>query len=320
MSDDYLWDGSGEPDPAVRKLEELLGEARYRPPKTPRSVEPNAPNEPGKSNEPNAPRRRVTKRRATQLIVSAAFAIAIATCALWMLRPRGPSLVVKRVSGTARVAARPIGDSSRFYPGSWLETDGDSGAEIALAGLGSVDVGPRSRVRLRATGPSEQRLELERGSIHARVTAPPRLFVVDTPAAAAVDLGCEYTLAVDDQKVSHLEVTRGEVELAGAGRVSRVPAGCRCDTHPNAAPGIPYASDAPEPLKRALGAWESGGGRPALDDALAHSRRADAPTLWNLLERTDGADQKVVADRLGALVPPPADRDREAWWGRVTGD
>jgi len=28
MKDDYLWDGSGEPDPEVQKLENLLG--RYR--------------------------------------------------------------------------------------------------------------------------------------------------------------------------------------------------------------------------------------------------------------------------------------------------
>ncbi|HEY6945517.1 MAG TPA: hypothetical protein VI431_10295, partial [Candidatus Acidoferrum sp.] len=28
MKDDYLWDGSGEPDPEVKKLENLLG--RYR--------------------------------------------------------------------------------------------------------------------------------------------------------------------------------------------------------------------------------------------------------------------------------------------------
>lgn len=32
MNDDYLWDKSGEPDPEIEHLEELLGELRYRRP------------------------------------------------------------------------------------------------------------------------------------------------------------------------------------------------------------------------------------------------------------------------------------------------
>ena len=39
-------------------------------------------------------------------------------------------------------------------------------------------------------------LRLAHGRLSARVTAPPRLFVVDTPAATAIDLGCAYDLAV----------------------------------------------------------------------------------------------------------------------------
>jgi hypothetical protein len=31
MSDDYLWDRSGEPDPEIQQLEELLGTLRYQP-------------------------------------------------------------------------------------------------------------------------------------------------------------------------------------------------------------------------------------------------------------------------------------------------
>ena len=31
MKDDYLWDGSGEPDPEIRELEDILGELRYQP-------------------------------------------------------------------------------------------------------------------------------------------------------------------------------------------------------------------------------------------------------------------------------------------------
>lgn len=31
MNDDYLWDKSGEPDPQIQQLEEILGTLRYRP-------------------------------------------------------------------------------------------------------------------------------------------------------------------------------------------------------------------------------------------------------------------------------------------------
>lgn len=31
MNDDYLWDKSGEPDPEIQKLEEMLGTLRYQP-------------------------------------------------------------------------------------------------------------------------------------------------------------------------------------------------------------------------------------------------------------------------------------------------
>ena len=31
MKDDYLWDGSGEPDPEIEHLEKVLGQYRYQP-------------------------------------------------------------------------------------------------------------------------------------------------------------------------------------------------------------------------------------------------------------------------------------------------
>ena len=31
MKDNYLWDRTGEPDPEMQKLEEILGELRYQP-------------------------------------------------------------------------------------------------------------------------------------------------------------------------------------------------------------------------------------------------------------------------------------------------
>src|SRR5207248_1979033 len=82
--------------------------------------------------------------------------------------------------------------------GAWLETDARSRAKVRVADIGWVDVEPRTRVRLVRASAAEHRLELSRGVLHAAVTAVPRLFVVDTPSAVAVDLGCAYTLEVDE--------------------------------------------------------------------------------------------------------------------------
>ena len=40
------------------------------------------------------------------------------------------------------------------------------------------------------------RLALASGTIHAKTTSQPGVFVIDTPKARAIDLGCEYTLTI----------------------------------------------------------------------------------------------------------------------------
>jgi hypothetical protein len=77
----------------------------------------------------------------------------------------------------------------------------------------SVDIDENTRVRLLETQPTEHRLELARGKMSAHIWAPPRLFFVNTPSAVAADLGCAYTLEVDDQGSSLLRVTSGWVAL-----------------------------------------------------------------------------------------------------------
>ena len=57
----------------------------------------------------------------------------------------------------------------------------------------------------------------------------PRLFLVDTPATRAIDLGCSYTLTVDVTGDSQLHVTTGKVALVRKdGGEEVVPAGAVC--------------------------------------------------------------------------------------------
>ena len=186
---------------------------------------------------------------------------------------------------------------------------------------------PRSRVRIAAAGGEEHRIELARGKIEAFIWAPPRQFFVDTPSARAVDLGCSYTLEVDDRGEGRLRVTMGWVAFEWRGRESFVPAGASCVTRPAHGPGTPWFDDASPALIDALARLDQGEAA-ALGAVLAEARARDGLTLWHLLSRTQDAARGAIFDRLAALVPPPPNVTREgvyrgdpamldAWWERL---
>jgi len=311
---DYLWEGAGKPDPDVARLEELLAPARYRPEAVP------------------IPATRAQRRSsAVRAALVAGLAAALAAAAYLAVRPaRGPAYAVTPLQGSPSIGARPVGAEGRLRPGEWLTTDEASSAEIAVANLGKVEVAPASRIRLLRSGDREQRLELARGEIHARIVAPPRLFVVDMPSAAAVDLGCEYTLAVGADGGSRLHVLYGEVELAGTTVVTKVPAGGIADTHPGVGPGLPVRDDASEALRSAVATFDRRPDDPrALSALLEASGEDDGMTLWNLLPRVAQPERARVFARLAAASPPPAgvteegvgrlDREQlDAWWDSIT--
>jgi hypothetical protein len=219
---------------------------------------------------------------------------------------------VARVAGAPTVGANRIEGNGRIGVGEWLETDGASRAKISVADIGQVDIGPNSRVRLVGTRSTEHRLALERGRLHAMISAPPRLFVVETPSATAIDLGCSYTLEVDDRGRSILHVTSGWVALERKGRESIVPAGAMCVTEPGKGVGTPYFDDASERFRSALTSLDfQNGGAKALGVVLSEAREYDTLTLWHLLYRVRGAERARVYDRLATLIAPPKGVTRE---------
>ena len=225
------------------------------------------------------------------------------------------SWTVERLAGSPKVASNNIEESGRWTTGEWLETDATSRARVDVANIGSVEVDPNSRLRLVETNSNEHRLALAKGKIQASISAPPRLFFVDTPSAVAVDYGCAYTLEVDERGRSFLHVTAGWVALEAQGRESFVPAGATCTSEPGKAPGTPYFSDAGNKFRRALTEFDFGNNelprRTALDTVLNEARKRDGLTLWHLLARVNDAERERVYKRLGRLVPPPAGVTRE---------
>jgi hypothetical protein len=148
--------------------------------------------------------------------------------------------------------------------------------------------------------------------IRAQISAPPRLFFVDTPSGTAIDLGCEYTLNTDEDGLGMLHVTRGWVSFQWKGLESLVPAGAMCQTQPRMGPGIPYFEDAPEVLRLALdGFGFDKSGNDSLSVILGAARARDTLSLWHLLWRVERGDRERIYHRMAELTPVPAGVSRE---------
>ncbi len=333
MKDDYLWDGSGEPDPEVQKLETLLGRFRHNQP-TP-AFDQIADVQPIKRHWS------FSRVRLSFQLAAVAAILLLSITAFFIVRTRqarnsGPAWDVARLEGSPRIGWHALGaatGSAKLAVGQTLVTDSSSRASITLDETGRIEVDAGSRLRLLASGPGRKRLSLERGTIHATIWAPPGQFVVDTPSAVAVDLGCVYTLHVDDSGAGLLRTTMGWVGFKLNGHESFIPAGAVCATRPKTGPGTPYFEDASASFRDALSKFDFAATTPAERNALlgiilVDARKNDALTLWHLLSRVSDADRPGVFDRLAALAPPPAGVTRDgilrldrpmldAWWNSL---
>jgi hypothetical protein len=336
MNDDYLWDNTGEPDPEIQKLETTLGRFRHQ------------------DREPNFPEvLPIAKLRFWQRVLpshwSLGFGLAAATAVIllmvaigilqWSQRPGvtpGPGWDLESVAGTPRVESgvfRKRAKAGKLGVGQTLVTDGHSQATISVAEIGTVNVEPNTRLRLMAGGKGRHQLALERGTIHAFIWAAPGEFTVDTPSAIAVDLGCAYTLQVDDSGAGLLRTTLGWVGFKLDDHEAFIPAGAVCATRPKVGPGTPYFEDASASFRDALSKFDFAANSPEehsaeLDKILAESRERDALTVWHLLARAGEPDRGRVYDRLATLVPPPSGVTRDGilrldakmldlWWNQL---
>ena len=219
---------------------------------------------------------------------------------------------VEILAGVPLVQKTGVRRGARLGVGESLTTDARSRARIEAADIGQVDVAPNSRLRLVQAQTRRQQLSLEQGELSARIVAPPRLFLVQTPSALAIDLGCAYTLNVDKAGSSRLRVTEGHVALAGKEGETDVPAGAICLTRKGAGTGTPFFADAPPSLQAALEQVDFGqGGDEALNVILLTARPRDTLTLWNLLPRVTEAQRRRVIDCLLTVVAFPSGVTRD---------
>lgn len=253
------------------------------------------------------------------LAIAATIIIAVTLGVWWLVRQQtsghGPSWQVLSLEGTPLIGSKGFGEKGRLGVGQWLETDANSRAQIAVGSIGNVEIDENTRIKLVGTKPTEHRLELAKGKMSAQIWAPPRLFFVDTPSAVAADLGCAYTLEVNDDGSSLLRVTSGWVALELKERESIVPAGAACETRPGVGPGTPYFEDCAGDFRQALEKVDFSNNASemtsSLDFMLLNARERDTLTLWHLLSRVDVADRGRIFDRIASYSPPPRGVTRE---------
>ncbi len=277
---EYWWDKSGPPDPEIESLEQALRPLRY-----------------------NSPRRTQVGLWQAGLALAAALILVWAAGPSDMLRPSG--LTVKVLAGTPLAGTLPLSGEHLLKVDQWLVTDSQSAVLIQVGEVGQVRVEPRSRLRIVSTSPELHQIELKEGMIHSAVGVPSGQFVVETPAGRAVDLGCEYTLAVDERGQGMLCVETGWVSLESKDRTTLVPSGAQCELRPGIGPGTPYLAGASPDYVDLLRTFdfEPGTGQ-HVKDLIDLASPCDAFSLVYLVDRVEPHERGRIFDRVTELYPP----------------
>lgn len=299
---DYLWDPQAAPDPHVQDVEQALSDLRFDPSRRPLPALP-------------ASSRRVNRPLAVFAIAASVLVVVGAAGAgLWFWRlawPEGRAWTMETATATVPL---DVGREISLPSGA----DRDAGAVANIARIGSMRIGPRTSLELRATRDTRHRLRLSHGFLHVRVFAPPVSVVVETAAGDVVDMGCEFLLTADAGR-SEVVVVSGWVQMENAAGEVMVPAGATSTMKPGRAPSVPIFNDAPAGFRIAAAQLEHS---PTAVDALVRlARPRDVYTLLQLALRHPGAADPLLR-RAAELSPPPGDvtvgrilrGDRQALW------
>lgn len=327
--DDYLWDRSGPADPEIARLESVLAPYGLRA-------------ERGVRTSPVAPRAQATRvRRRPRWRIALASAAAVAMLAIGVVNwyqhrlqwPAGRPWQLSAVNGEARIDGRAAAGVDSLAPGSVLETGKGGSASMRAARIGQVVLGENSRFTLVETRSGRHRLQLERGSLWARVWAPPGALGVSMPTAEVLDLGCEFVLKTDAAGFGELTVRSGWVQIDNWHWEILVPQNARVELRGSDRPGTPYDLGASSAFVAALREIDAQGSAAAADgDAVrrlvAASRAQDAISLVSLLRQYPQLGEGPVFDRTAEIMPADARVTREAlrtqgahalnpWWSSL---
>jgi hypothetical protein len=305
--DDYLWDRSGPADPEIARLESVLAPYALR---AGRGVRTSVP-----SPRVQAPHARRRARWPAALASAAVLAMFVVGIAGWYRHrlqwPEGRPWQLSAVNGEARIDGRAAAGMKTLAPGSVLETGMGGSASMRAARIGQVVLGENSRLSLVETGSGRHRLQLEHGSLWARVWAPPGALGVSMPTAEVLDLGCEFVLKSDAAGYGLLTVRSGWVQIDNGHWEILVPQNARVELRGKQMPGTPYDLGASAAFVAALREIDAQGRSAAaagdtVRRLVAASRPQDAISLLLLLNRYPQLGDGPVFDRMAQLMPANA--------------
>ena len=280
---DYLWDPTLPADPDIAAIEAAVRPFRFG----------------------HTPLRRRTPRRRMARWPAVAV-LAAASVLLMVMSWRGSRdwSVQTLYGGGIQQSLQLAGPAP--LPGSMIRTDSVSAARLRLGRLGTVDLDPASELRVTGVGGNAATLYLARGTMHARIWAPPRNFVVRTSGATATDLGCVYSLTADSAGNGVLAVTQGAVALSFGQATTLVMAGMAAKLYEDARTGAPYPLDAPPAYQRAVLAADRGRITQETLSAIAAARGVGpAVTLVHLLPHVPSELQSLARRTIAGMVSPP---------------
>lgn len=308
--DDYLWDRREPVDAQVAHLERLLAPYALR-------ADLHAP--------PATVVAAARARRPRAVAMAAVLACLMLGGYGWYWQrlqwAEGGGWETSLVAGQARLDDRPLRKTGVvLQPGSVVETDATGVARIEVASIGEAVLGQGSRLQLVQTRSGHHRVQLDHGTLWARIWAPPGSFGVGVPSGEAIDMGCEFLIRTDARGDGHLQVRSGWVQFEDAEAEIFVPQGARVVLRSSGV-GTPYANDAAPEFIAALDVIDREGmhiaaDAPAVRQLLGAARREDAITLLSLLSRYPQLRDGPVFDRLGVLLPAGVTRQALAEQGR----
>jgi hypothetical protein len=245
--------------------------------------------------------------------LSAAAAILIVVLAI-ALRPHPNEWRATSIFGDAQIPRV-------LRAGDLVKTDAASRVRLEAGAIGTIDVAEKTTLRLIESRRGRQRLALSMGKIHAKTISPPGVFVIDTPSARAIDLGCEFDLTVFPEGDGELRVSAGWVQLEHGGQQTLVPQGAVAVTAPDGRLSAPVFTAYSKKFTESVIGY-SFGRKEDLPTILSLARRRDALTLLNLFRFATPEERLRIYDRLSALVPAPPTIPREAMqnWTLSTND
>ena len=185
MNEDYLWDRSGEADPAVRELEEVLGTLRYQP--TPLTLPATS-----QSDRP--------RKQTTWLAVAAAVALLVLALGVWVRIKRSvpsvrPEVADKTESGSGKAEKSSVIPPSPSPQPAPQPTDGSD--RIKIPHRRSTSHGPAwAGNQKRPTSKRGPRAEISAAEMQAALETKEKLMQALRLASAKLNLAQRKTQGI----------------------------------------------------------------------------------------------------------------------------